>query len=148
MRTESTTNADRLLRTTLTVNAEISLVWGLVAVVGAWALADLLGVPPLASVFVGAVTLVAAGLFWRFRSRDELRALEGWIAAIGDVLFGAALIVAAIAAQDPTVIGRWIIGLSGVAVLALGILEIVGVRRLARPSSAARRIVQSASRVR
>lgn len=125
---------DRLLRTTLTVNAGISAVWGLAAATGAGVLAEPLGLPAPAMIVAGVVTLVAAGLFWRFRSRDRLRPVEGWVATIGDLVFGTALVVAAVATPDVTGLGRWVVAISGLAVLDLAVIEWVGVRRLARPS--------------
>lgn len=127
--------ADHLLRTTLAANAEISAAWGLIALVGGPALAGPLGIPAAASMAVGAVSLVAAGLFWRFRSRSTLRPAEGWVAAVGDLLFGAGLVIAAVAVPEMTTLGRWLVAISGVAVVDLGVLEVMGTRRLATPAA-------------
>lgn len=127
---------DRLLRTALTVNVALSAPWGLVAVFGAPLLAEPLGVPVAGTQVVGAVAVLAAALFWHFRSRPSLRPAEGWIAAVGDGIFGLALLVVALAAPEVTTIGRWVVGLSGVLVLDLAVAEFVGVRRLARGHAA------------
>ena len=122
---------DHLLRTTLRANAAISATWGTVAVLGAGVLADPLGVPAAASVAVGLVAIVAAGLFHTFAGREVLAPAEGWLATVGDALFGGTLVAAALLAPDVTTLGRWVVGISGAAVLDLAVLEFVGTRRLA-----------------
>lgn len=123
---------DRLLRTTLTANAAISGPWGAVALAGAPVLAEPLGVPMTGSMAVGAVALLAAVMFWRFRSRPVLRPAEGWLATLGDAVFGVALLAVALTLPEITTIGRWVVAGSGLAVLDLAALELAGVRRLTR----------------
>lgn len=124
---------DHLLRTTLTINCWISTAWGLAATAGAGVLAGRLGLPTVAIATAGLVTLAAAALFWRFRSRDDLRALDGWVATLGDAVFGIGLLVVAVVAPEVTELGRWVVGVSGLAVLDLAVVEWIGLRRLTSP---------------
>lgn len=125
-----THDPERLLRAVLTVNAEASLIWGVSATLGATALAEPLGVPAPASVAVGMVAAVASVLFWRFRSRDELRVSEAWVAVLGDAVFGGGLVLAAFLAPEMTMLGRWVVAVSGLFVVDMAVLELFGVRRL------------------
>lgn len=120
----------QLLRRVLTLNAPVSIVWGLGVAVGAGALVAPLGTPVVPTVVAGVVATVAGGLFWLFRSRDVLRVREGWLAVAGDLAFGLTLMVAAVAAPELTTAGRWLVGASGLFVADMGILELIGVRRL------------------
>lgn len=130
---------DTLLRNTLQTNAAISLTWGVVAIAGAAALAEPLGVPRAAMLLFGAIAVVAALLFGTFGRRRTLRAAEGWLATAGDAVFGGTLVVAALAAPDMTMLGRWVVAISGVAVLDLALLEFVGTRQLHRDDDTAKR---------
>lgn len=121
---------DTLLRRTLRANAAISLPWGVVAALGAGLLAEPLGTPVAPTVAMGVVAIGAALLFGSFARREHLRPFEGWLAAVGDLTFGAVLVVAAVAHPDLTTLGRWLVGLSGAAVVDLGLVETVGTRRL------------------
>lgn len=143
--------ADRLLRRTLAANALVSATWGLAVAVGAPWIAPLVGVPTAATVAVGTATVGVAVLFHAFSRRPVLRRGEGLLAAVGDTVFGAALVVLALTLPDATDVGRWLVGLSGAVVLDLAALEIVGLRRLsarraARGGTTARQPAVAASR--
>lgn len=123
--------SDRLLRTILRTNAAISLPWGIVVALGAGLLTEPLGVPVVPTVGMGVIAIAAGLLFATFARRDRLRTAEGWLATAGDLAFGTVLVVVAVSDPGLTTLGRWLVGISGAAVIDLGLLEAVGTRRLA-----------------
>lgn len=121
---------DRLLRRVFSANAAISLPWGLAVALGAPWLADPLGLPLVPTIAAGVIAVVAAVLFRRFGTRAVLRPGEGWFAAGADAAFGLGLVAVALALPEVTTLGRWLVGLSGVAVVDLAVLEAAATRRL------------------
>lgn len=129
---ERRARAARWLRATLTLNAIVTAAWAVAVIAWSGTLEASLSIPAAACVAVGLVSLVAAVAFAWFRARPEPRAEHGSLAGVGDVLFGLALLIAAVAAPDVSTTGRWLIGLSGLVVLDVGVVELWLTRRMVR----------------
>lgn len=121
---------DRLLRTTLTVNAVFSGLAGAGTAVLAGVLSEPLGIPAPILVGVGIALLPYAALLWRFRSREVLRPVEAWIAIASDTAWVlASAVVLSLAVVSP--LGSWVIGIVALGVADFAVLQYLGVRRLA-----------------
>lgn len=122
----------QFLRRALQANGVFSGVSGLILILGAGPLSELIGIS-VSSVLIGigvALIFYAVGLF-RNAAREQVSRIEAWMAVIMDlawVVGSAALIFLGVL----TVTGNWVV--AGVAdiVLLFGILQWVGLRKYNR----------------
>ena len=123
-----------LLRSTLVINAISTALCGLALLLAPAPLAELLGVSPpaiLAGVGAGLV-LYAAGLVWTAR-RKPIPGAAAWAAIVLDlgwVLGSVAVVELGILSS----IGAGLVALVAALVLVFAVLQLVGVRRAARPA--------------
>lgn len=124
---------DRLLRTTLTVNAAFSGLAGLGTSALSGALADPLGIPQAVLVVVGLGLVPYAIMLRRFATGADLRASQAWIAIGADLAWVVASVaVLAVSPGGLTTLGHWVIGIVALGVADFALLQWMGVRRLDR----------------
>lgn len=128
-----TPNDHRLLRRALLANATFSTLCGTTLLLGAGALAPLLGVPALALRLVGATLLPFAWGLWQNARRPDLRRGEAWLAVgldLGWVAGSAALLLGELWPLEPA--GRWAVIAVGDVVLLCALLQAAGLLRETR----------------
>lgn len=127
---------DRLLRTTLTVNAAVSGVAGVATAALSGVLADPLGIPQPVLLAVGLALLPFVALLWRFGNAEDLGPRHARVAITGDIAWVlASVVVLAASPSGLTTLGHWVIGIVALGVADFAVLEWVGVRRLDRDAA-------------
>ena len=130
----ASSRARRQLRQLIAVDAAICFGSGLVLLVAAAPVADLIGVSTTTPVrVVGAfLLLLGVGLAWLSRASDRARSRWVPINAAGDLLWAAASLAVAVLA-DLTGPGRALIAAQGLLALAIGEAKLVLHRRAQSP---------------
>ncbi len=123
-----------LLRYALWGNALFSGVSGLVALLGAEPLAELMGVGETAVFTILGVTLIgySLALAW-FASRPVIDRRFAWLAIILDVVWVVDSIAILLVGWPPlTTAGKWIVAIIADIVAVFAIVQYIGLRRLSR----------------
>lgn len=140
---------DRLLRTTLTVNAAFSGLAGLATAALSGVLSGPLGIPRGVLVVVGLCLVPYAVMLRRFATDARLRTGQAWVAIVADLAWVlASVVVLALSPAGLTAPGHWVVGLVALGVGDFAVLQWLGVRRLtagARPVSSTPRGRQPAA---
>jgi hypothetical protein len=119
-----------LLRRALAANALFSALSGAVILAASDRLAELLGIR-ISLLPLGAMLIVyAAGLLWNAR-RENVSAVEAWIAVLLDVVWVAGSAVV-IFAGVLSATGNWIVAIVADVVLLFAVLQVVGLRKHGR----------------
>lgn len=122
--------SDRLLRTTLTVNAALTAITGaLTAGLSALA-AEPLGIPAGLLQVIGLSLLPYAAMLWVFSTHEPLRPREARLATAGDAVYVLGSFVAIAVAPDLTTWGRIVVAAVALVVADLAVLQWVGIRRM------------------
>jgi hypothetical protein len=124
------TNPSSLLRNTLRVDAAVCAIAGIDLIAFSGMVADLIGIQRGATLpIVGVGLLVYAALLFTASRREPLSLTEAWAFTTGDLLWIAGS--AALIAFGPlSSTGKWVVGLTALAVLALAELKMFGIRRI------------------
>jgi hypothetical protein len=122
--------SDRLLRTTLTVNAILTAITGALAAGLSALAAGPLGIPSTLLQVVGLALLPYAVMLWVFSTREPLRPWEARLATAGDLAFVAGSFVAIAVVHGMTTWGRLVVAAVALVVADLAVLQWVGIRRL------------------
>lgn len=124
---------DRLLRTTMTVNALLSGATGAGIAALAGVLDAPLGIPAPILVGVGLALLPWSAALWWARSRDEILRRDARTAIAGDVAWVlASAIVLAASPAGLTTAGHWAVGIVAAGVADAALLQALGLRRMTR----------------
>ena len=126
------TPKSKLLRYALTSNAIFSSISGLLMLVAASYIAELLGnIPPIIITITGAGLIIfAAWVFFIARS-DSVPKADVWAVIIGDTGWVVGSVILLLLFNDIfTTTGLWIIGLIAAVVLTFADLQFFGLRRL------------------
>lgn len=121
---------DRLLRTTLSVNAVLSGATGVGLASLAGVLDDPLGIPAPVLVLVGIGLLPWAVSLWWARSRETLLRREAVTAIVGDSAWVVASVAVLVLPTGLTPLGHWAVGITALAIADMAVLQAVGLGRL------------------
>lgn len=122
---------DRLLRTTLAVNALSSGAMGAAMAVAATPLSDLFGIPSPILLAVGIGLVPFAMGVWRLRRRPDLWPSKVRTAIVADMAWVVASIAALAVGSGLTTLGAWVVGLVAMTVATYALFQWLGLRRLA-----------------
>jgi len=132
MTTQAFSQKDKLLRNALRGNGIFSLLSGAIMVVGAGALANIMGVPSAVAFIVIGVGLLlhAVNLFYN-AGKNTIKMNFGWFAIIADVawVLGSAVILLTDAFSLSTT-GKWIVLMVADVVLLFAIVQYLGLRKM------------------
>ena len=124
----------RLLRASLRGNAAFSALSGIVMIAAAAPLGALMGIAaPYLLPAAGAVLILYSGTLWWNARRPEVSRAEARIAAALDVawvVLSAVLLLVAPSLLAPA--GRWLVAAVALCVAAFAVLQVLGLRALAR----------------
>jgi hypothetical protein len=121
---------DRLLRRSLNLDAVASGGLGLLLAAAGTLLDEPLGIPSSALVPVGVFLVAYAAALWFVGSRPRVSRPAVWVVVVGNLLWVAASVVAAIAGWwSPTAVGTGFVLAQAAAVALFAELQFTGLRR-------------------
>ena len=127
-----TLDKEKLLRGALQGNAWFSVISGVLIIAANKTLVEFLGLPGNASLAAMGVGLLgyAGWLFWNAR-RETIRIVDAWIAVVLDMVWvaGSYALVFAVRFSNG---GKWLVVLVAELVFVFGVLQWLGLHRIAR----------------
>jgi hypothetical protein len=123
-----------LLRRALLIDAAASALTGAVCALGAWPLAELMGVPsPIALLMIGLGVVGYAALVYRIAARRPISRTEAFIPVIANVVWVIASWVLLLGGWVPfTPAGWWITAIIADFVALFAIAQFIGIRQMGR----------------